>query len=733
MRVIVCADAYAEAYFSALKGLNHTFEIAGLMAENTDANRKFAERCQTQLYTDIDALPDKIDLGIIARAVPFSLGGCSTVAEQFIERGIHVYQEEPVQKDILIHLMKKAKKNSLCYRVGKPYLRLPAMQAFCSCMKKVLEDRAVYEIGIDADLGICYSIIYLLMNILPKARSLTSLNFKEVSSGRYVVFGEMGDIPFQFQTNALRHSPFPVLHRIIVNTDRGSLSLNGSQGPIFWEEAVKVPLENLSFRESRQYISSFVPSCQLIWQNQAHSIGKFVLQEWPSAIREELLQMELAMQMKRQDAVLAQKEILCAGNWEAILGNTYSEHFEGRREAVKHDLWNPAVLKYSINKKTDLTGEELISYCESLEFDFLSLCVEQRAQTLLVTMLHFLQEKGLFLSADTSYRAEEIIQKVGVASEHEHVLLRWIDVLSQKGFLTFINGKYSYTAKVTEEQVKRGWKEMAYLWDYRLSSPKSTEYLQNNVRSLSSLMDGSQKATLLLFPEGRLDFADSLYKETVILQYCNHMIARTVTDYIKKKEEDKREGKHNRLKVLEIGAGTGATTDTILSHLSQTPYIDRVEYLFSDVSSFFLQAAQKRYEVNLPVTYQIIDINSDLDGQGLEKDSMEVIVAVGVLNNARETNHAVAALLKILRKGGILLIAETVAEVLDILVSQAFMMEKPEDVRKGENKTFLSAEVWRKILNEQGKLIGEYPKDGHPLNLLGQKLFVVGKKEKICI
>ena len=85
------------------------------------------------------------------------------------------------------------------------------------------------------------------------------------------------------------------------------------------------------------------------------------------------------------------------------------------------------------------------------------------------------------------------------------------------------------------------------------------------------------------------------------------------------------------LKVLEIGAGTGATTSIILNGLVSTSG-ERMysSYTFTDISAGFFVSAKDRFKDFQNVEYAILDISRDPVEQGLEEGSFDFIVAANV-------------------------------------------------------------------------------------------------------
>jgi acyl transferase domain-containing protein len=87
------------------------------------------------------------------------------------------------------------------------------------------------------------------------------------------------------------------------------------------------------------------------------------------------------------------------------------------------------------------------------------------------------------------------------------------------------------------------------------------------------------------------------------------------------------------LRILEIGAGTGATTASILETLSDKTLKhvrDYSTYTFTDISPAFLNQAKERFKNHTAVEYRVLDITKDPVEQGFTSNSFDLIVASNV-------------------------------------------------------------------------------------------------------
>ena len=90
-----------------------------------------------------------------------------------------------------------------------------------------------------------------------------------------------------------------------------------------------------------------------------------------------------------------------------------------------------------------------------------------------------------------------------------------------------------------------------------------------------------------------------------------------------------------RLRVLEIGAGTGGTTAKVLQALKSS-YGERLYsvYTYTDISSGFMAAASERF-ADFDIEYAVLDITKDPIEQGFQAASYDLIVCSNVSQKPR--------------------------------------------------------------------------------------------------
>ena len=113
--------------------------------------------------------------------------------------------------------------------------------------------------------------------------------------------------------------------------------------------------------------------------------------------------------------------------------------------------------------------------------------------------------------------------------------------------------------------------------------------------------------------------------------------------------------RYPRMDILEIGAGTGAATASLLEEVGDSSST----YTFTDISSGFFEQAQEKFGSRVPgMTYKILDISKDPGVQGFADSSYDLVIALLVLHATPRLQETLSNVRRILRPGGWLVVVE---------------------------------------------------------------------------
>jgi len=165
---------------------------------------------------------------------------------------------------------------------------------------------------------------------------------------------------------------------------------------------------------------------------------------------------------------------------------------------------------------------------------------------------------------------------------------------------------------------------------------------------LVAILRGDAEALTLLFPDGATGDAARFYSESPLFRGYNQLaaaaIGQAVSDLLG----------NGRLRVLEVGAGTGGLTQHVLPVLPA----NGCEYVFTDLSPLLLTAAEARFEDYANLRTARFDIGKPPEAQGFTAGSFDMLIAANVLHATPRLQTTLDHVVRMLRPGGWLVLLE---------------------------------------------------------------------------
>ncbi|MFG2776693.1 amino acid adenylation domain-containing protein [Streptomyces prunicolor] len=318
---------------------------------------------------------------------------------------------------------------------------------------------------------------------------------------------------------------------------------------------------------------------------------------------------------------------------------------------------------------------------------------------------------------------DEAAAQGGVDSRHHRLLRRWLTALAREGMIRHdqLGGRYNELCAVTDTGVEEAWDQVLARPDHRLWPEEVLRLFRTSAGQLPALMRGEVDQVHLLFPEGSSRTAIAAFTENLAVRYLNRAVSAVLGELAR------RHPGPGPLRILEIGAGVGGTSADAFEALAGHD----VEYLFTDVSAFFLTEARQRFADRDFVHYALFDMDKDPAAQGLRPNSFDVVVAANVLHNTRDAGELLARLAELLAPQGHLVFTELTDEIPEMLISMEFLAGAADDgsdfrdTRAGSDRFLLTDPEWRNLLRAAGATdVFGLPGDEDDLVRLGQRLLV---------
>jgi len=166
--------------------------------------------------------------------------------------------------------------------------------------------------------------------------------------------------------------------------------------------------------------------------------------------------------------------------------------------------------------------------------------------------------------------------------------------------------------------------------------------------------------------------------------------------------------------VLELGGGLGSGAIALLERLASAGRLGAIqEYRFTELVAAFLrrgeQALRAHVPNNMPVRFDILDMNRPFEAQGIVPSSAIVVYAVNTLHVAHDLDFTLAEIRRTLRPGGWLIASECVHPYPRRALYAEFIFNLIETFRSPRlnvlyrpNGGFLTPDQWKAAIEAAG-------------------------------
>jgi NADPH:quinone reductase-like Zn-dependent oxidoreductase/thioesterase domain-containing protein/SAM-dependent methyltransferase/acyl carrier protein len=290
------------------------------------------------------------------------------------------------------------------------------------------------------------------------------------------------------------------------------------------------------------------------------------------------------------------------------------------------------------------------SICANSAFDDYLGESGMRRATFARLIVNALRELGWQPARGDQMTLSGLVEALGITGEHSRITRVLVGELVHAGWLQERGSDRWEIVGAVPEPIDAA----AELDRLELTHPASAidlSFARRTGLPLAAILAGEIDPITLLFPDGSFEIVEQLYAHGSGFAAHLGTFRATLAHALAALPKDRS------LRVLEVGAGTGTLTRTVLPVVPA----HRTEYLFTDIGQSFLAAAQARFTGHPFIEYRVFDLERDPARQGIPTGHFDLVIASNALHATADLRQTLAHVRQTLAPGGLLLFLEVVS------------------------------------------------------------------------
>lgn len=285
---------------------------------------------------------------------------------------------------------------------------------------------------------------------------------------------------------------------------------------------------------------------------------------------------------------------------------------------------------------------------------------------------------------DEPFNLQQCQQQLGVLPRYAKLLNRCLTVLTEANYLSKQQEQWRLVRPLAANPQHSA-----------IGSSIEMQLLNQCGQALAGVLTGKVDFLPLLFPEHSDISAATLYRQAEGFKLLNSSAVQALTGWLSLVP------KGRKLKILEIGAGTGGTTRHVLPLLAGM--VD-FEYTYTDLSSVFFSQAETNFAGYDQLIYQTLDISQNPNIQGFAEHEFDLVIAANVIHATADLNKTLAHVHQLLSANGVVMLLEGLKPQLwvDLIFGLTDGWWAFTDNRINQNYPLLDENGWQQVLTKTG-------------------------------
>jgi len=310
--------------------------------------------------------------------------------------------------------------------------------------------------------------------------------------------------------------------------------------------------------------------------------------------------------------------------------------------------------------------------------DFDSLCSAWIAESF--------EQGGFDVTPGREFSSHDLLRQLFVAPQHHRLAHRFLAILCESGSLESRGPDCFRVLKRTPLDIASGAARL------RAANHPEMDWTEQTVAQLLPLLRGKVSPLNVLFSEAGRQIATRLYRGSVVARTLNPVVANAAVQAAVQLDR--------KVRVLEVGGGTAATTSHLLPALR-----GRVqEYVWTDLGGAFVSAARREFASIGGMRFQTLDVERKPEEQGLAGELFDIVIASNVIHATADLKQTLGHIRSLLAPGGVLLMVETTSKQpwIDLTVGFTEGWWRFSDRNLRPDYALIGKQSWVSLLSESG-------------------------------
>ena len=321
-------------------------------------------------------------------------------------------------------------------------------------------------------------------------------------------------------------------------------------------------------------------------------------------------------------------------------------------------------------------------------------------------LMDYLCREHIIQLHKTIFTLEGLKERLKVIPKYSRLFDALIDILAKGGYCSIKNDEIEFIALAENTILSTALKLLPSKKEEIMTKYPAVKaqvtLLWTCMLKFREILSGEIEATEVIFPGASMELAEGIYKGNEMADELNKLVAQAVSLFASSYSTLNKEKRP--LTILEIGAGTGGTTKRVLETLNKLGI--ETKYIYTDISQSFILHGRKAFGSLYPfVDFKIVDIEKDIIGQEIERNSVDLVIAANVLHATRNLRHTLGQVKIVLKTNGWLLLNEATQfndpTTLTFGLLDGWWLYEDEELRI-PHSPLLSANMWEILLKEEG-------------------------------